>query len=267
MSPETETRVPMAGSGATTATSADSDLAQAAAGLLSVRQSAPPICASGLSNSPTSTTHETAALISSTASDRPKRVAKSRLLPSAADRAAGLRSLQAVESLLRCQQSKIIPAHPFTGNVGEVTADEQQAWKRARSCVYTARNRAKKVEQMKVLEEGIQFFKAELGISIKPKEVEQEDIKKPSKLKGVKRNVYLPPEDDMKRMTEEEISEWKRMERLKRKREANAAAAKQQQEKMLQLAIEHELLHEQYKAKCKDSEKCDQLLGGQNVTR
>ncbi|KAL3780181.1 hypothetical protein HJC23_013989 [Cyclotella cryptica] len=267
MSYETETRAPKTRSGATTAAASDSDLAQAAAGLLSVRQSAPPIFPSGLTNADRSPANEGAALKSSVVCEQPNRVASTRLLPSTTDRAAGLRSLQAVESILRSQQSMIIPAHPLAGNGGMFTVEDQQAWKRARSCVYTARNRAKKVEQMKVLEEGIQFFKTELGIPIEPKVEEQEDTKKASKLKGVKRNVYLPPEEELKKMSDEEISEWKRKERLKRKRDANAAAAKQQQEKMLQLAIEHEVLHEQYKAKCKDSDKYNQLLGGQKATR
>lgn len=252
-----------------------SDLAQAAAGLLSVgkftsgncshSQTAPRVSPSGESNTIKTPQAVTTANLAATTDN----------LSSAAVRAAGLRSLQAVESLLRSQQGKCIPANPLTGIVGDkVTAEEYQAWKRARSCVYTARNRSKKVEQIKVLEEGIEFFKRQLGIGSESKVDEQQDSsldtkKPPSKLKGVKRKVYLPPEEQMSKMTEEEISEWKRKERLKRKREANAASVKEQQDRILQLAIEHEMLHEKYKAKCNGSGSVQQILSdhGQDVER
>jgi two-component sensor histidine kinase len=56
---------------------------------------------------------------------------------------------------------------------------------------------------------------------------------------------------------------------LKCKREANAASAKEQQDRILQLAIEHEMLHEKYKAKCNGSGSVQQILSdhGQDVER
>jgi hypothetical protein len=48
---------------------------------------------------------------------------------------------------------------------------------------------------------------------------------------------------------------------LKRKcGEANAASEKEQRERNLQLAIEHEMLHEKYKAKCNGSGSVQQIL-------
>jgi hypothetical protein len=57
-----------------------------------------------------------------------------------------------------------------------------------------------------VLEEGIEFFKRQLGIGSESKVDEQQDSsfdtkKQPSKLKGVKRKVYLPAEEQMSKMT------------------------------------------------------------------
>ena len=233
----------------------DSDLRAAAAGLLSVSKSA-------LSHQPktTSVTFGTVVndnLIAASAPGAPSITNHPNVTftnKPAASRAAGLRSLQEVESLLKSHDTaKTVPPHPLQSVNEEVTPEQERAWKRARSCVYTQRNRAKKSEQLALLERGITFFKEKLGIQNEPTNNKPDDSKKASKLKGVKRNEYLPPEDQLTHMTDKQVTEWKRKERLKRKREANAESVKRQQEHMMQLAIEHEMLHEQYKAKCRET--------------
>ena len=47
---------------------------------------------------------------------------------------------------------------------------------------------------------------------------------------------------------------------MKLKCEANAASEKEQRDRILQLAIEHEMLHEKYKAKCNGSGSVQQIL-------
>jgi hypothetical protein len=172
---------------------------------------------------------------------------------STASQALGLRSLQAVESLLKGHQNnKSVPQTPG----GELTAEQEKAWKRARSRVYTQRNRAKTAEQVELLERGIVFFKRQLGIQHHTNIPDPN--KKTSKLKGVKRNVYLPPKEQLDQMTDDEVTEWKRKERLKRKRAANAATSQQQQEQIMRLAVEHETLHEQYRVRCRDTGTVEQ---------
>jgi hypothetical protein len=246
--------------------SKDSDLAQAAAGLLCVRKSAlPPI------RSPESVNNNSASDASKTTTELKPSAARNSNATTvggppafAASRAAGLRSLQAVESLLKSNNCKTVPPQP---NGATITPEEERAWKRARSCVYTQRNRARKAEQIALLERGIAFFRRQLEIyqdATDKQNYTMADTHKTSKLKGVKRNVYLPPEEELRQMTEEELSEWKRKERLKRKREANAVAAKQQEERIVQLAIEHEMLHDQYQIKCRERGMSEQEWFGPN---
>jgi hypothetical protein len=245
----------------------DSDLAQAAAGLLCVRKSAlPPIRspASSIINSASDASKTTTELKPSAARNS-NATTVIRPPAFAASRAAGLRSLQAVESLLMKSNSKTVPPHPD----GATTPEEERAWKRARSCVYTQRNRARKAEQIALLERGIAFFQRQLGIykhdATDKQNCTMADTHKTSKLKGVKRNVYLPPENELQQMTEEELLEWKRNQRLKRKREANVVSVKQQEERIMQLAMEHEMLHEQYdQIKCRESGMGEQEWFGPN---
>jgi hypothetical protein len=245
----------------------DSDLAQAAAGLLCVRKSAlPPIRSPAFSNNySASDASKTTTEFQPSAAPNSNATTVIRPPAFAASRAAGLRSLQAVESLLKSNNSKTVPPHP---NGATITPEEERAWKRARSCVYTQRNRARKTEQIELLERGIAFFQRQLGIykhdATDKQNYAMADTQKTSKLKGVKRNVYLPPEEELRQMTEEELSEWKRKERLKRKREANAVAAKQQEERIVQLAIEHEMLHDRYQIKCRERGMSEQEWFGPN---
>lgn len=230
----------------------DSDLRAAAAGLLSVSKSA-------LSHQPrtTSAFATSAAIINNNllaSAPVAHNITRHPNVPfankPAASRAVGLRSLQAVESILKSQDTaKTVPPRVS----GEVNPEQERAWKRARSCIYTQRNRAKKAEQLALLEKGIRFFKEKLGIHNETTSTKPDVSKKTSKLKGVKRNEYLPPEDQLIKMTDEQVSEWKRKERLKRKREANAVSAKHQQEQLERLAVEHELLHERYQTKCRET--------------
>jgi hypothetical protein len=63
---------------------------------------------------------------------------------------------------------------------------------------------------------------------------------------GQKRPDYNPPAEQMANMTSEEISEWKRTERLKRKREKAAITMKEESERLLKLTIEYEQLKQMY---------------------
>jgi hypothetical protein len=226
----------------------DSDLAEAAAGLLSF---APSIQHSATTSAAATNAHEQRSF----PANNPIPVITYGSPPSAASRAAGLRSLQAVESIIKSQHMKSVPPNPMAVK-GEITPEQEREWKRARSRTYTQRNRAKKTEQIDLLERGIAFFKRQLGVQQSPSI--KSNNRKCSKPKGSKRNVYLPLEEELAKMTDAELTEWKRKERLKRKREANAASTKQHEDQMIQLAIEHEMLHDQYKTKCRETGSAEQ---------
>ena len=211
----------------------DSDLRAAAAGLLSVRKATPSnnaIDKSIVYNGkpfPTDVT-ECSAPVSSNA--------------------AGLRSLQAVESILKSRYPKAEPPNRPQGvNGGEMSREEEIAWKRARSRLYTQRNRSRKKEQIALLMQGIIFFKQKLG---EPNNNLHGFNKQPKR--GGHQLINLPSEEQMRNMTEREVSEWKKKERLKRKRESNAASLKEQEQHTINLAIEHEMLHDRYRQRCKE---------------
>lgn len=246
-------------------TAAGSDLAQAAAGLLCVRTSS--YCRTAQSDehvncksSACAFESQPSAISRSVPVRKPDPLIANIPTTSAASLAVGLRSLQAVESLLKGYYMKSVPPIPDGG----MTADQEKAWKRARSRVYTQRNRAKTSEQVELLERGIVFFKRQLGIQHHTNKPDSN--KETSKLKGVKRNVYLPPKEQLDRMTNDEVTEWKRKERLRRKREANAATAQQQQEQIMRLAIEHETLHDQYRVRCRETGTVEQDWFEQTMT-
>lgn len=210
----------------------DSDLRAAAAGLLSVRKATPSnnaIEKSSVHHGKLLPTHVTeySAPISSNA--------------------AGLRSLQAVESILKSRYAKPEPPNRPQGINGEMSREEERAWKRARSRLYTQKNRSRKKEQIALLIQGIIFFKQQLG---------EPNNNLPGLNKQRKRGGHqltnLPSEEQMRNMTEREVSDWKKNERLKRKRESNAASLKQKDEHTMHLAIEHEMLHDRYRQKCNE---------------
>ncbi|KAL7515694.1 hypothetical protein ACHAXN_012911 [Cyclotella atomus] len=121
-----------------------------------------------------------------------------------------------------------------------MTDEQKLELNRAYRCASTARHRARKKEQLKDVIKGIDFFRAQLGLP--PREP---DPKSTSRA-GQKRPNYNPPADQMANMTPEEVSEWKRVERLKRKREKTAIALKEENERLLKLTIEHEQLQQMY---------------------
>lgn len=121
-----------------------------------------------------------------------------------------------------------------------MTDEQKLELNRAYRCASTARHRARKKEQLEDVIKGIDFFRAQLGLP--PREP---DPKSTSRA-GQKRPNYNPPADQMANMTPEEVSEWKRVERLKRKREKTAIALKEENERLLKLTIEHEQLQQMY---------------------
>ena len=123
---------------------------------------------------------------------------------------------------------------------------------RAYRCASTARHRARKKEQLAEMVTGIDFFRAQLGMP--PRVDEPKENKSRA---GKKRPNYDPPPAMMAQMTDEEVSEWKRLERLKRKREKTASNLKEENEKMLKLKIEYERLQQIYNSSMSQSFKPD----------
>ena len=131
-----------------------------------------------------------------------------------------------------------------------LTPEEERERLRAYRCESTARHRAKKKEHRAELIERIEFFRSALGMPPRPA------TPPPNKSRaGCKRPNYNPPPEQMAKMTTAEISEWKRIQRIKRKREKTADLAKEENEKMLNLAVEHAQLQQLYKNSIADSDE------------
>ena len=139
-------------------------------------------------------------------------------------------------------QVKVNPAlSKKTINTARLTPEQKLEMDRAYRCASTARHRAKKKEQMAEITTGIDFFRNLMGMP--PRE---DDSNKNKSRAGQKRPNYDPPADKIDKMTDEEISEWKRLERLRRKREKTAQNLKEENEKIMKLTIEYEQLRQMY---------------------
>lgn len=143
---------------------------------------------------------------------------------------------------IKTTQVKVNPAlSKKTINTARLTPEQKLEMDRAYRCASTARHRAKKKEHMAEITTGIDFFRNLMGMP--PRE---DDSNKNKSRAGQKRPNYDPPADKIDKMTDEEISEWKRLERLRRKREKTAQNLKEENEKIMKLTIEYEQLKQMY---------------------
>ena len=123
-----------------------------------------------------------------------------------------------------------------------LTPEEERERIRAYRCASTARHRARKKEHRAEMLESIDFYRSALGMPPRPATPPRNKSRA-----GLKRPNYDPPAEQMALMTAEEVSEWKRVQRMKRKREKTADLVKQENEKLLNLAAEHAQLKQLYK--------------------
>lgn len=111
--------------------------------------------------------------------------------------------------------------------------------------------RGRRAERVKCLQESVNFHRSVFGIPL-------QDFSKPDKKgKGQSHPVYLPPPEEMARMTKEEISDWRKVERKKRRLLAQRKVKKANDEMesglMTQLAELEQMLNESLN---KDASEC-----------
>ena len=129
---------------------------------------------------------------------------------------------------------------------------------KARNRIYNRNLRARKNAYMKALENEIEFYKLMLGLNDKcspgtsvsndsvTDDDEREEKSSHRNSKPQPRQFYLPPKDELKQMTQKELSAWRMEQRHKRKLVANAIRARKKKERVATLEKELTRLKEMY---------------------